>query len=765
MLGRRVVFPLLMLLQLPILYAQQPRQPVDYVNPLTDTHQSRWFYFSSASRPFGMVNLSPDTNVKGSWKSGYLYDSTTVRCFSHVHAWQLSGVPVMPTTGEMLGHRGMDATQSSFSHATEEVSPGYHKLRLDRYDVDVELTSTTRVGLHRYRFNGEGARHLLFDTGAFLAHDSTDYSLVHHVSPRELEGYVIMGPTHRRPKPVKLYFIAQVDHDMAAFGGWRAGSQVQTDGEVAGRDVGAFVSFDSTLTELHLKVALSYTSLAAARANLASELPHWDFERVRQESHEEWNEMLSRVEVSGGTEARTVKLYTDLWHALLGRRIMSDVDGSYIDNTGDTSVVRTVSHGYPHYNFDAWWGSHWSLNTLWSLVYPEIMAGFCNTMVDMYRNGGLIPRGPSGGNYTYVMIGDPAVSFFAAALNKGIDDFDVEAAYEGLRKNAFVGGIRDHAGYEHRTPAHGGGMQYYEERGYVPEGIEGPGGHKDGASMTLEYAYQDWCLAQIAKRLGKEEDYALFMERSQNYRNVWNPATGYMHPREMDGSWIEDFSPVVDNFSARGFCEANSAIYSHYVPHDLPGLMELFGGRQAYLDSLNGSFERAAEDWLKAADKVHAANWVDYGNQPGTGMAHLFNVAGAPWLSQKWVRAIKDTYADTTAYGGYHGDEDQGQMGALGVLLATGLFSVDGSAAVEPSYEITTPVFGEVVFHLHPDYYAGERFTIRTVGEPEEELYIQSATLNGRPWSSVHLPFIEVAAGRILELRVGELPNAEWGVD
>ena len=767
MLGRRVVLPLplLLLLQLHILYAQQPRQPVDYVNPLTDTHQSRWFYFSSASRPFGMVNLSPDTNVKGSWKSGYLYDSTTVRCFSHVHAWQLSGVPVMPTTGEMLGHRGMDATQSPFSHATEEVAPGYHKLHLDRYDVDVELTSTTRVGLHRYRFNGAGARHLLFDTGAFLAHDSTDYSMVRRVSPRGLEGYVIMGPTHRRPKPVKLYFVAQLDHDMVAFGGWRAGTQVHTDGEVAGKDVGAFVSFDSTLTELHLKVALSYTSLAAARANLASELPHWDFERVRKESREEWNEMLSRVEVSGGTEARTVKLYTDLWHALLGRRIMSDVDGSYIDNTGDTAVVRTASNGYPHYNFDAWWGSHWSLNTLWSLVYPEIMAGFCNTMVDMYRNGGLIPRGPSGGNYTYVMIGDPAVSFFAAALNKGIDDFDVEAAYAGLRKNAFVGGIRDHAGYEHRTPAFGGGMQYYEERGYVPEGIGGPGGHKDGASMTLEYAYQDWCLAQIAKRLGKEEDYTLFLERSQNYRKVWNPATGYMHPREMDGSWIDDFSPVVEDFSARGFCEANSAIYSHFVPHDLPGLIELFGGQHAYLDSLNGSFERAAADWLKSADKVHAANWVDYGNQPGTAMAHLFNVAGAPWLSQRWVRAIKDTYADTTAYGGYHGDEDQGQMGALGVLLATGLFSVDGSAAVEPSYEITTPVFGEVVLHLHPDYYGGERFTIRTVGQVEEDLYIQSATLNGRPWSSVHLPFVKVADGGALELRIGEQPNTEWGVD
>ncbi|CAH1002445.1 hypothetical protein LEM8419_03324 [Neolewinella maritima] len=747
----------------------QIRQPVDYVNPLIDTHQSRWFYFSSASRPFGMVNLSPDTNVRGSWESGYLYDSTVVRCFSHVHAWQLAGVPVMPTTGEMRGHLGMDSTLSTFSHATEQVSPGYHRLHLDRYGIDVELTSTTRVGLHRYRFADDGQpRHLLFDTGAFLAHDSTDYSMVRRVSPTELEGYVILGPTHRRPKPVRLYFIAHTDAPAAAFGGWRAGSLVPGLAEgptdsLAGKDIGAYLTFADTLTDLQLKVALSYTSLSAARANLAAELDHWDFDRVRQDARAEWNAMLGRIEVSGGTEARHVKFYTDLWHALLGRRIISDADGSYPDNTGGVTQVRKSSHGYPHYNFDAWWGSHWSLNQLWSLAYPEIMDGFCNTMVDMYRNGGLIPRGPSGGNYTYVMIGDPAASFFAAALNKGIDDYDVEAAYAGLRKNAFVGGIRDHAGYEHRTLAFGGGMQYYEERGYVPEGIEGPGGHKDGASMTLEYAYQDWCLAQIARRLGKQEDHDFFLQRSQNYRKLWNPATGYMHPREMDGSWMEDFQPVVDDFNARGFCEANSAIYTHYVPHDLPGLMELFGGRQTYLDSLNGSFEKAEQDWLKAAGKVHAANWVDYGNQPGTAMAHLFNVAGAPWLSQRWVRAIKDTYADTTAYGGYHGDEDQGQMGALGVLMAIGLFSVDGSAAAEPSYQITTPVFKEIIVHLSPDYYTGDTFTIRVAGEPEEELYIRGATLDGQAWSGVDLPFDRVSGGGVLELTTDSVPHKNWG--
>jgi predicted alpha-1,2-mannosidase len=305
-------------------------------------------------------------------------------------------------------------------------------------------------------------------------------------------------------------------------------------------------------------------------------------------------------------------------------------------------------------------------------------------------------------------------------------------------------------------------MAYYQERGYVPEGITGGGIHKDGASMTLEYAYQDWCLAQIAERLGKQEDYVFFMDRSRNYRRVWNPATEWMHPREMDGSWMADFSPVMESgssLSARGFCEANSAIYSHYVPHDMPGLMELFGGPEAYVARLEEQFLRQSENWQQADDKNHAVNWVDYANQPSTQLAHLFNLAGRPDLSQKWVRTVKDRYADTTPYGGYHGDEDQGQMGALGVLMAIGLFSVDGSAAAKPTYEITTPVFREVTINLHPDYYPGKTFTIRVEGDPEREMYIRSARLGGQLLEGLVLPFTGVSAGGELEIRVGDVPR------
>ncbi|WP_232830093.1 GH92 family glycosyl hydrolase [Lewinella sp. IMCC34191] len=751
------------------------RDYVSRVDPLIDTHKSRWFYFSSASRPFGMVNLSPDTQLRGSWESGYIYDSTSVKGFSHIHGWQISGIPVMPATGAMQGHLGPDAYQSGFDHETEEVYPGYHKLMLDRYGITAELTSTVRVGMHRYTFTDDGkARYLYFDTGTFLAHDSTLYSEVRQVSDDEIEGFAVMGPTNRRPKPFTVYFVARTDRPVQSFGGWIRGRPItRRVSSVAGKDAGAYLRFADSTSSLQLKVALSYTSVGNARHNLVSELDHWDFDRTVADSRAEWNWEMGKIDAIGGTEQRQVKFYTDLWHSLLGRRIVSDFAGWYTDNTGDDPVVRRMpldASGrplFPHYNFDAWWGSHWSLNPLWALAYPERMDGFAATMQAMYENGGMIPRGPSGGNYTFVMIGDPAASFIATAINHGIDrGFDPEMVYAGLRKNAFPGGIRDKAGYEHNTRL-GGGMAYYVDRGYVPEGLPGKGYHKDGASMTLEYAYQDWCLAQIAHKLGKNADYDLFTKRSTNYRHLWDPGTGWMRPRELDGSWMNDFAPVAeaDQFSARGFCEANSAIYSFYVPHDIPALTALFGGRDSLVQRLNESFEKQSRNWQGTNDKNHAVNWVDYANQPSTGMAHLFNKAGAPWLSQKWVRAVKDRYADTDPYGGYHGDEDQGQMGALGVLMAMGLFSVDGAASTEPSYEITTPVFKELTIRLDPAYYPGGSFSIRTTEDPERKPYIQSAKLNGATWDKVSLPFDTIRAGGVLEISVGAEPNKAGGLN
>lgn len=747
---------------------------VDLVNPFVDSHRSRWFFFSSACRPFGMVSLSPDTDTEHSWGSGYLYDSKQIRCFSHVHNWQMSGVAVMPTVGEFKGHLGMNAYQSAFTHDGEIAKPGYHKVKLTDYDITAELTSTMRVGFHCYTFPKSDASYILFDTGAFLAHGPTAYSEVWKVSDKEIAGWEMMERTGRRPKDTPVYFYAQLSKPMDKVVSWREG-RIESNSNperISGKNAGMAVRFKTEKDEkVMLKVAISYVSVEQARKNMLTELSGWDFEQVKQSSFSEWNDWLGRIEVEGGSREQQIKLYTDLWHALLGRHVVSDADGHYMDMTSDFPRIRQIPLGedgkplYNHHNFDAWWGSHWSLNILWSMAYPEVMDNFCNTMIDMYQNGGLIPRGPSGGNYTYVMIGDPAVSFFASAYNKGIRNYDAELAYEGLRKNAFVGGIRDHAGYEHSKTAYSGGMKYYEEWGYVPDGrkdVEGM--HTTGASMTLEYAYQDWCLAQMAKTMGKLQDYEFFMKRSKNYRNLWNPESGYMQPRGEDGNWLPYFDPL-ELTEKGGFCESNSAIYSHYVPHDMAGLIELYGGADQYVKRLNANFEKSESYGFFRSNKTKEGNWTDYGNQPGTGMAHLFSYAGAPWLTQKWVRKVKAAYCDVTPYGGYRDDEDQGQMGALGVLMAIGLFEVDGGCAEKPFYEITSPLFDKVTIHLDNRYYSGKTFQIITKGNSTDNMYIQNASLNGKKWNKCWFYHEDFIKGGTLELKLGTKPNKKWGVE
>ena len=284
---------------------------IDYVNPQIDTNKSRWFYFSSACRPFGMVSLSPDNKVKGSWNSGYLYDSTEVKCFSHIHSWQMSGIPVMPTVGEILGHKGMEAYKSKFSHKTEIVKPGYHKLTLERYGITVELTSTCRVGMHKYSFPREETNNnVLFDVGAFLGHGPMNTAAIRKYSDRELRGYSIMEPTSRRPKPLTVYFVAKFDHTFSEFGGWEmvGGDKclVRKD-SLKGKNVGGYVRFKNLGSKpLLMKVAISYVSEEQAAINMKMELDHWDFNRVKKESFDEWNEELGKITVEGGSEEEKI---------------------------------------------------------------------------------------------------------------------------------------------------------------------------------------------------------------------------------------------------------------------------------------------------------------------------------------------------------------------------------------------------------------------------------------------------------------------------
>ena len=460
---------------------QEPARWVDYVDPLIDTMHSRWIYFSSACRPFGMVNLSPDTSVDGDWGAGYRYDEPFVRAISHVHDWQLAAVPVLPAVGDMNGALGYEGYKSPFSHTGEVARAGYHRVFLERYGITAELTSTKRVGFHRYRFPSTRQAYIYFDVGAPLGPTAMQDATLRRVGDRELAGYSVMAPTARRKKPSTVYFVIQLDHVFDGFGGWRRNPDGRkqviggSTSEISGPDSGGYVHFNfDRPTAVLMKVAISYVSEAQARLNLASELPDWDFDRVVADSAGEWNEWLGKIAVHGGAREQRVKFYTDLWHALLGRRTYSDVNGEYTDNTGPQPRVRQVPldrSGRPTrdtYTSDAFWGAWCTIDTLWSLGYPRVMNDQLASLLDYYRNGGLIARGPSGGNYTFVMIGDQAIPLIAAAYNKGIRDFDIESAWAGSVKNAMPGGIRDHAGYETGDGARGGGMQYYIDRGYVP---------------------------------------------------------------------------------------------------------------------------------------------------------------------------------------------------------------------------------------------------------------------------------------------------------
>lgn len=749
-------------LAIPVL-AAETKQPADWVDPLIDSAGSRWIFFSSACRPFGMVNLSPDTDVAGAWNSGYCYDTESIRFFSHVHAWQLGAVAVMPTTGAMRGPQGSDVYRSQFRHDTEIVRAGYHAVTLDDYRIRVELTSTDRVGLHRYTLPAEETCHILFDLTARLGPTEIQDASVQKVSDWELEGYVVNAPTVRRPKQATIYFVARFDRPFEAFGGWKGENVVEQVEEVSGKDSGAFVRYTTAAEEqlLQLKVALSYVSVQQARANLEAELDHWDFDRVRDESRDVWNDWLGRIEVEGGTDVQRTKFYTDLWHVLLGRRLASDVDGKYCDMTGPEPVIRQIpldSAGKPkyhHYNSDAFWNTFWNINQVWALAYPELTEGWVNFLLDMYDDGGLIPRGPAAHNYTFVMISAHSTPFIVGAYMKGIRGFDVEKAYQGMRKNAFPGGLMSKAGYEHNTFT-GGGVEYYIDRGYIPDGRENIGGwHADGASQTLEYAYDDWCLAQMAKVLGKEDDYRLFMARAGNYRNVFDPTTGFMRPRRVDGSWWEPFDPL----APKGWCEGNAWQYTWFVPHDVQGLIDLMGGRAAFNEKLNGAFEKAAPN-----DFVKSMGYVNFSNQPPIHMAHLFNYSGAPWLTQKWVRLVKrQAFGGATPQAGYRGDEDQGQAGGLGVMMAIGLFEVRGGAARRPVYEITSPIFDRVRIHLDRRFYPGGHFDVVARNNSPENMYIQSATLDGERLDKPWFHHSQLVDGGALTLELGAAPNRAWG--
>ena len=740
--------------------AQKSLRPVDLVYPQLDSENSRWIFFSSASRPFGMVNLCPDNRINGDWGSGYHYEVDTIKGFSHLHEWQISGLLVMPVTLPSAGKESLFTDFSStFSHANETVKPGYHAVLLDRYSVNAELTSTSRVGFHRYKYPANSNPAVLIYLNGEIGPCINKEGALEKTGPRSLRGSVVNAATRRRVKDFNVFFEIEFNADI---------KNVEKDPKTGNY----LVSFDLPSKHLLMKAALSYTSEENAAINMKSELPHWDFDKVVNESSEVWNSMLSRIRIEGGTKQQQQRFYTDLYHSILGRRTISDANGAYPDHTGDKFRVKQIpcdKTGKPlfnQYNFDAFWGAQWTLNTLWDLVYPEIAEEFVHSMMQYYHDGGIIPRGPAGGNYTFVMTGASTTPFIVSAWQKGIVKEDGEEIYQALKKNHMPGGIMESAGYEFKT-AVGGGLKYYIAKGYVPYPIpdKNDGFHQDGAGMTLEYAYQDWTLAQMAKALGHTQDYNYFIGRSQNYKNLYDPESGWIRPKNLEGKWKTPFDPYQTN---NGFIEANSAQSTWFVPQDLPGLAKLMGGNVAAINKLEQCFVTAKELGFtsgKSHDKELQEKFsripINYGNEPSIQTAFVFNLLGKPELSQFWSREVVNAaFSGLSPKTGYNGDEDQGLMGTLAVLYKIGLFQMNGGTEANPVYQIGSPIFDRISIELNQKYYPGKSLTIQTIGNSDKNRYVLSADLNGKPVSSTGINHNDLVKGGILTLKMG-IPSGQ----
>lgn len=739
--------------------AEKKKSLVDMVYPQLDTENSRWFFFSSASRPFGMVNLSPDTEINGDWGGGYKYTTDTIKGFSHIHEWQMSGVSVMPVTRSKEEKTTIFTNfYSKFSHETEKITPGYHSVVLDKYQIKAELTSTKRVGFHRYTFPDQEQKSVLFNLNTVLGPCDNTNGILDKNSNDELSGSLVLSTNFRRPKPLTVFFkikfntpITSIEHDNTTHN--------------------YLVNLEKSNKKVLMKVGISYTSVENAAANIQEELPHWDFDKVVSESKTEWNNLLGRIEVEGGTATDQRRFYTDLWHALQGRKMISDANGAYPDNTGEKFRIGQLpvdKDGKPkfnQYNSDSFWGAQWTINTLWGLAYPEIMGEFVQSLMQYYKDGGMIPRGPSGGNDTFVMTGASTTPFIVSAIQKGIITEDLENIYTGLKKNHMLNGIMGKAGYEHTTDS-GGGLKYYIEKGFVPYPIpEGEfGSHQDGASQTLEYAYQDWTLAQLAKKLNHQDDYNYFMARAKNYQNVFDKTVGWMRPKDSNGKWLENFDPYKYE---NGFIESNGAQSTWFVPHDIAGLIALMGGKEKAAEKLNKQFE-VSQQLKFTSGTSHDAELhpefsripINFGNQPSIQTSFIFNLLGRPDLTQYWTRnVVKETFSGLSPNTGYNGDEDQGLMGSLSVLLKIGLFQMNGGTDENPEYQIGSPIFNKVSIQLNPNYYKGKKFVIKANHNGPENIYINEIQYNNSPVQNFTISHSAITGGGELNLEMSSTPK------
>ena len=699
----------------------------DCVNPFIGTDFTGNTY-PGAQVPFGMVQLSPDNGLPG-WDriAGYFWPDSTIAGFSHTHlsgtgAGDLYDISFMPVTLPYREAKGSLGIHSRFSHDDESASAGYYQVRLADYDINVELTATPRCGVQRYTFPKADAA-VFLNLRKAMNWDATQDAHIEQVDSVTLRGYRFSNGWARGQR---VFFCTRFSRPFDRMSLDTAA--IVSEGKRTGTSVIARLDFKTEEGEqLVVSTALSGVSMEGAMRNLQAEMPDNDFDKCLASARKDWDEQLGKIEIECGNRDEKVKFYTALYHAMLAPTLYSDVDGAYY---GPDKQVHQAE-GWTNYSTFSLWDTFRAAHPLFTYVAPERVNDMVKSFIAFYEQNGRLPVWNMWGSETDMMIGYHAVAVIADAYLKGIGNFDAEKALEACVATANLDDYR--------------GIGAYKKLGYVPCNLKDPYNADDWSlSKTLEYAYDDYCIARMAEKMGRKDVADEFYKRSQNYRNVYNPQTGFMQPRDDKGNFVEPFSP--DDYMPH-ICESNGWQYFWSVQHDVDGLMELAGGKERFAQKLDSMFTyHPGEDDELPIFSTGMIGQYAHGNEPSHHVIYLFNAVGQPWKTQHYAaRVMHELYLNTPA--GLCGNEDCGQMSAWYVFSAMGFYPVD---PVSGRYEIGSPLYPEVRMRL-PN---GKTFTVRANGVSQENCYIRSMTFNGAPYDKTYITHEQILSGGVLEFEM-----------
>ncbi|GBU06859.1 hypothetical protein AwDysgo_01900 [Bacteroidales bacterium] len=759
-------------------YAQERKTLRDYVNPNIGTTHSRWFFYTPAALPFGMAKLSPSTNGsyanEQGWEAvGYEDIHTSIEGFACLHEFQVGGLMLMPTVGEVKTVPGLldnveAGYRSTFDKKNELATAGYYSVLLDKYNIKVELTATKRVGFQRYTFPESKESGIIFDVGNKLGESgNVRDAYIKLIDNKTLEGYVVTTPEYvKKYQPgadVRMYFHIELSKPVTSSLVFYRGGQLSPKDEIRGLGASMALKYNTSKDEqITAKIGVSYTSIENAKNNMRAEASELDFDAAKANAFKEWDKYLGRINVEGGTEDSKTKFYTGLFHSLLGRGLASDVNGAYPMNNGEVGHIALTKEGTPihhHYNTDAIWGAFWNLTQLWALAYPEYYSDFVQSQLLLYKETGWLGDGIANSKYVSGVGTNFTGLAIAAAYNCGIRDFDVNIGYEAALKNEIDG----------KNRLVGAGkldVEQFVQRGYSPYTPElgfdtTPEGSGFGSSHTMEYSFSSFAVGQFAKQLGKVDDCEQLEKLSKGWETLFDTETKLIRPKTKDGNFIENFDPLAPWV---GFQEGNAVQYTFYVPHDAKKLIS-FCGQENFNNRLDSIFITSQKDIFGGGKTLNAFSGLqavyNHGNQPNLHISWMFNFSGKPYLSQKWVRTIcNEFYGVDGIHGyGYGQDEDQGQLGAWYVMSAIGLFDVKALTEINPKFQIGSPLFDKVEIQLNKKYYKGDKFVINIKNNSEENIYLQTISMNGKKKKSIFLPFLDIVNGGTLNLSMGNKPN------